>query len=430
MSTRPPKLPTWASGAGDNVQPTNGEITAGWPASQTPPSRQRFNWFFNLVMNGVQYLVRRGISDWTSDEDYSIGDKSMGSDLKTYIAIQASTNKDPVSEPTYWAPWALTQDDADTRYALKNGDDTEVFEVADAVDPQDAIPLGQADDRYLQYVTPGQPISSLELEAAVIGNRKHISTADVVYEYTVDQDFIAAFLRVVSGGGGGGSGGGTANNASEDYGSAGGGGGSSGCGVVLHLSGLIIGTIIRVTIGASGTGGAQTGNGQAGLAGSAANTTTIDIIDPYGNNILQIVLPGGNPGAGSPPGGVNSCTGAAGGAGPAARIAIAQYHYGHLFNGSNGAPGLCNGGIGGPGGDGGIITPLPNDNATTAAAGGAVGAPGQTGGDGFYLQAYPYSLGMGGGGGGGVPAGNTQGGAGGHGAPGGVIMKVQKRNYR
>lgn len=143
MSTRPPKLPTWASGAGDNVQPTNGEITSGWPESQTPPSRQRFNWFFNLVMNGVQYLVRRGISDWASDEDYVIGDKSMGSDLKTYIAIQPNTNKDPVSETTYWAPWALTQDDADERYALKNGDETERFMVARAENSNEAIVFGQ-----------------------------------------------------------------------------------------------------------------------------------------------------------------------------------------------------------------------------------------------------------------------------------------------
>lgn len=166
MSTRPPKLPTWASGAGDNVQPTNGEITAGWPTSQTPPSRQRFNWFFNLVMNGVQYLIRRGISDWTSDEDYSIGDKSMGSDLKTYIAIQASTNKDPVTEPTYWAPWALTQGDADTRYALKNGDDGEVFQVADATNPKDAVnldvlskvwPIGSVYENTISNLNPADP---------------------------------------------------------------------------------------------------------------------------------------------------------------------------------------------------------------------------------------------------------------------------------
>lgn len=143
MSTRLPKLPTWASGAGNNVQPTNSEITSGWPASQTPPSRQRFNWFFNLVHNAVAYLTRRGISDWANDEEYLTGDKCMGSNLKTYIAIQSNTNKNPVSEPTYWAPWALTQNDADNRYAALYGNPSIRFAVEDAVQLDEAVTLAQ-----------------------------------------------------------------------------------------------------------------------------------------------------------------------------------------------------------------------------------------------------------------------------------------------
>lgn len=429
MSTRLPKLPTWASNANDNVQPTSTEIQDGWPLSQTPPSRQRFNWFFNLVHNAVAYLTRRGISDWADDEDYLIGDKAMGSDLKTYIAIQASTNKDPVSEPTYWAPWALTQDDADTRYALKNGDDNQLFAVEDAVNPKDAINQQTGDDRYVQLITQGQSVTNQAL-ITVVGNRKHINSADVLYEYTVDADFIEAAIRFVSGGGGGGSAGGTNNNGNEDYGTAGGGGGGSGCGCVITLSTLTVGTILRFNIGAGGQGGAAVGIGSSGNDGIPANASYFEVQDPTEGIILRVDLPGGAEGGHSPRGGINSCTNSAGGASVSAVLTIAQFHSPTLFNGSAGIGGFCNGGQGGNGGAGGAIIPAPNDNATIGGAAGLNGNPGTTGGDGFYLTSYPYSLGMGGGGGGGCSAGQQTGGAGGHGAPGGLIMKVQKRNYR
>jgi microcystin-dependent protein len=71
--SRPAVLPVWAE-SGDKVQPSNPEIQLGWPQTHIPPSRQRFNWIFNHLASGLAYLLRRGLSDWSADETYFIGD--------------------------------------------------------------------------------------------------------------------------------------------------------------------------------------------------------------------------------------------------------------------------------------------------------------------------------------------------------------------
>jgi len=111
--TKPAVLPPWAE-SGDAVQPTNAEIQAGWPAGSTPPSRQRFNWILNYCMNGVRYLVRRGVADWDSAETYAIGDRVIGPTGSTYEALTANTNKTPASNPSDWALWAFGPSDVAT----------------------------------------------------------------------------------------------------------------------------------------------------------------------------------------------------------------------------------------------------------------------------------------------------------------------------
>lgn len=104
--TKPPVLPPWAD-AGDKVQPTNAEIQTGWPLSNTPPARQRWNWILNFLANGVRYLTRRGLPDYGADETYMVGDRVIGDDGKTYRSIQDNnTNHAPSASPLWWEEWA------------------------------------------------------------------------------------------------------------------------------------------------------------------------------------------------------------------------------------------------------------------------------------------------------------------------------------
>lgn len=106
--TKPPVLPVWAD-TGDKTQPTDAEIQTGWPVSNIPPARQRFNWFFNFCANAVRYLTRRGIPDWAADETYLIGDRVQGPDGKTYVSLaNANINFTPASNPGVWDTWGYT----------------------------------------------------------------------------------------------------------------------------------------------------------------------------------------------------------------------------------------------------------------------------------------------------------------------------------
>lgn len=106
--TKPPVKNPWAE-AGDKVEPSGAELSVGWPLSNIPPSRQRFNWILNFLANGVRYLTRRGIADWALDEPYEIGDKTRSLvDGFTYSAKLANTNKEPSANATEWELWAYT----------------------------------------------------------------------------------------------------------------------------------------------------------------------------------------------------------------------------------------------------------------------------------------------------------------------------------
>lgn len=115
--TKPPVLPPWAETAPDNVQPTNPELQAGWPLSALPPTRQRWNWILNFLANGVRYLTRRGIADWSATEPYEVGDYTRASNGSTYRCISNHTNQAPPNA-TYWELWALRQ--ADVRIESHN----------------------------------------------------------------------------------------------------------------------------------------------------------------------------------------------------------------------------------------------------------------------------------------------------------------------
>lgn len=110
--TRPLVLPVWAD-TGDKTAPSNPEVEAGWPVTTIPPSRQRFNWFFNQVHNGVRYLTRRGLADWSADEDYKVGDRCLAADGMTYRCIADHTNIVPGTDVTKWERWGYAKSELD-----------------------------------------------------------------------------------------------------------------------------------------------------------------------------------------------------------------------------------------------------------------------------------------------------------------------------
>ena len=106
--TRPLVLPVWAD-TGDKTAPSNPEVEVGWPVTTIPPSRQRFNWFFNTVHNGVRYLTRRGLADWSADEDYKVGDRCLAANGMTYRCLADHTNILPGTDATKWERWGYAQ---------------------------------------------------------------------------------------------------------------------------------------------------------------------------------------------------------------------------------------------------------------------------------------------------------------------------------
>ena len=125
--TKPPVLPPWAD-TGDKTQPTNTEIQTGWPQSNIPPSRQRFNWILNFLANGVRYLTRRGIPDWAADETYLIGDRAQGPDGYTYVSLANSNiNFVPADNPAVWAIWGHTVAQLNAVIAASNSSSKRYF---------------------------------------------------------------------------------------------------------------------------------------------------------------------------------------------------------------------------------------------------------------------------------------------------------------
>lgn len=111
IETKPTPLPSWAE-SGDVIQPSNAELQEGWPLTNTPPARQRFNWFFNYVMAGVHYFMQRGVPAWDATEDYPQYAKAHSLvDNKTYTAKIANTNKEPSANSNEWERWGYSLSD-------------------------------------------------------------------------------------------------------------------------------------------------------------------------------------------------------------------------------------------------------------------------------------------------------------------------------
>lgn len=100
-------VPVWAE-SGDKVQPTNAEVQTGWPLSNVPPSRQRFNWLQNFLSNGLRYLLQRGVAGYAAGEDYPQFAKVTYTDGLTYRALINQPTSAPGVVAGEWEVWGYS----------------------------------------------------------------------------------------------------------------------------------------------------------------------------------------------------------------------------------------------------------------------------------------------------------------------------------
>jgi microcystin-dependent protein len=107
----PEVIPAWAEAGDKNDVPSNPEVQEGWALTNTPPTRQRFNWLLNWLAGGVRAWMQKGIPDWSPLEDYPAHAKVTDADGKTYTAKRANTNADPSESPDDWERWGYSASD-------------------------------------------------------------------------------------------------------------------------------------------------------------------------------------------------------------------------------------------------------------------------------------------------------------------------------
>lgn len=122
--SRPDFTYQWSSG-GAIVAPSNAKIQTGWTA-EVPPFQWE-NWSQNRQDNALVHIFQKGISVWSSTQDYYFTASApkafvQGSDGLIYEAVQSSTNQNPTTDTTnsYWRQ-AFRNQSGSPIYALDTG---------------------------------------------------------------------------------------------------------------------------------------------------------------------------------------------------------------------------------------------------------------------------------------------------------------------
>lgn len=101
--TKPSYTDIWSS-AGSKTAPSSLKIQTGWVGEKPP--YEYWNWMMNRSDVGSAYSFQMGISEWDSTVEYQ-----YSATYKSYVqrnglvykALQTGTNKNPLTQPTYWA---------------------------------------------------------------------------------------------------------------------------------------------------------------------------------------------------------------------------------------------------------------------------------------------------------------------------------------
>lgn len=204
--TKPNFTDVWSS-AGSKTTPSSLKIQTGWVGEKPP--YEYWNWAMNRNDVGAAYSFQMGIAEWDSTVEYQ-----YSASYKSYIqrnglvykALQTGTNKNPLTQPTYWA---LAFDDygsastvqtnlnthitnygtlaslsnvatartnldvyskgeGDARYAALAGLDTQVFSAADGVSGKNVVNKDQLDTKAPKY---GDVAINFDVATATSGNQ-------------------------------------------------------------------------------------------------------------------------------------------------------------------------------------------------------------------------------------------------------------------
>ncbi len=101
--TKPNFTDVWSS-AGSKTTPSSLKIQTGWVGEKPP--YEYWNWAMNRNDVGAAYSFQMGIAEWDStvEYQYSASYKSyVQRNGLVYKALQTGTNKNPLTQPTYWA---------------------------------------------------------------------------------------------------------------------------------------------------------------------------------------------------------------------------------------------------------------------------------------------------------------------------------------
>ncbi len=119
-----PVRPIWADSGDRNDAPSDGALEAGWPLSNTPPTRQRFNWILNWLDGAIAYVTRRGVPDYDAAQPYQFNDRVQHAGSVWRCRLDGTQGVAPGTNIQRWERWGLlesevAQMDADTLAAVR-----------------------------------------------------------------------------------------------------------------------------------------------------------------------------------------------------------------------------------------------------------------------------------------------------------------------
>lgn len=205
--TKPSYAEQWAS-AGDKVAPDATKIQTGHIVEK--PNYEYMNWIQNRQDVGISYSLQMGIVEWDNATEYQYSSSNWSSYVQrngvVYKAIQTGTNKDPLTETTYWAiafddkgSAATVQTNLNTHItnygtltgltntatartnldvyskaeaAQKNGDATKLFSVANGTTGNEAVNKSQLDTKAEKNGDSGETFSVATATSAAHAVRK------------------------------------------------------------------------------------------------------------------------------------------------------------------------------------------------------------------------------------------------------------------
>lgn len=105
IATKPPKRNSWANAAAGSPDiEESGLVDTGWTPAGVIPTRGEMNFELNRYDNGLNYLLQRGIADWSADEtDYAVGAIVRYTNNQYYQLFgTATTGVNPATDVSNW----------------------------------------------------------------------------------------------------------------------------------------------------------------------------------------------------------------------------------------------------------------------------------------------------------------------------------------